>query len=116
MCPTRRPLRSRSRRQKYAHHRSAPRDAFDFTGRHVFVAGGTSGINLAIAEAFARRGAKVAVLSRSPGKVASAVKQSRSHGGEAMGQPAAARDPAAVAAALQAAHAKFGPIDVLVSG
>jgi len=64
----------------------------------------------------ARRGAKVAVLSRSPEKVASAVKQLRSHGGEAMGQPADVRDPAAVAAALQAAHAKFGPIDVLVSG
>jgi NAD(P)-dependent dehydrogenase (short-subunit alcohol dehydrogenase family) len=89
---------------------------FDFTGRHVFVAGGTSGINLAIAEAFARRGARLAVLSRSPERVATAVKQLQSHGGEAMGQAADVRDAAAVAAALHAAHAKFGPIDVLVSG
>ncbi len=33
-------------------------DPFDFAGRTVFVAGGTSGINLAIAEAFAEHGAK----------------------------------------------------------
>jgi NAD(P)-dependent dehydrogenase (short-subunit alcohol dehydrogenase family) len=91
-------------------------DAFDFAGRHVFVAGGTSGINLAIAEAFARRGAKLAVLSRSQEKVDAAVKHLRSHGGEAMGQAADVRDAAAVAAALQAAYAKFGTIDVLVSG
>jgi len=89
---------------------------FDFAGRHVFVAGGTSGINLAIAEAFARRGARLAVLSRSQERVDAAVKKLRSHGGEAVGQAADVRDAAAVAAALQAAHAKFGAIDVLVSG
>src|SRR6185295_19760775 len=43
-----------------------------FDGQAVFVAGGTSGINLAIAEAFAAGGANVAVMSRSPGKVDSA--------------------------------------------
>jgi NAD(P)-dependent dehydrogenase (short-subunit alcohol dehydrogenase family) len=90
-------------------------DPFDFAGRHVFVAGGTSGINLAIAEAFARRGANLAVLSRSPERVAAAVDRLQSHG-KAMGQPADVRDAPAVAAALQAAHAKFGAIDVLVSG
>ena len=34
---------------------------FDFTGKSVFVAGGSSGINLGIAEAFAKAGAKVAI-------------------------------------------------------
>ncbi|MBE7417558.1 MAG: SDR family oxidoreductase [Ideonella sp.] len=33
---------------------------FDFSGRKVFVFGGTSGINLGIAEAFAERGAVMA--------------------------------------------------------
>ena len=42
---------------------------FDFTGRTVFVAGGTSGINLGIAEAFAEAGARLAVMSRSPERV-----------------------------------------------
>ena len=31
---------------------------FDFTGKHVFVAGGTSGINLGIAHAFAKAGGR----------------------------------------------------------
>ena len=37
----------------------------DFSGAAVFVAGGTSGINLGIAEGFAAAGARVAVMSRS---------------------------------------------------
>jgi NAD(P)-dependent dehydrogenase (short-subunit alcohol dehydrogenase family) len=37
----------------------------DFSGTTVFVAGGTSGINLGIAEGFAAAGAAVAVMSRS---------------------------------------------------
>jgi NAD(P)-dependent dehydrogenase (short-subunit alcohol dehydrogenase family) len=39
--------------------------AFDFTDKTVFVAGGTSGINLGIAEAFAAAGAKLGVVGRS---------------------------------------------------
>ncbi|WP_043603384.1 MULTISPECIES: SDR family NAD(P)-dependent oxidoreductase [Protofrankia] len=42
-------------------------------GTTVVVAGGTSGINLAIARAYAARGAQVAVLSRSQQKVDDAV-------------------------------------------
>ncbi len=48
-------------------------DGFDFTGKTVMVFGGTSGINLGIAESFARRGAKLAVASRSQDKVDAAV-------------------------------------------
>ena len=40
----------------------------DYTGANVFVAGGTSGINLGIAEGFAAAGARVAVMSRSAGQ------------------------------------------------
>ena len=40
---------------------------FDFTGQTVFVAGGTSGINLGVAQAFARAGARVAVVVRDDG-------------------------------------------------
>ena len=45
----------------------------DFSGTTVFVAGGTSGINLGIAEGFAAAGARVAVMSRSKDKVDAAV-------------------------------------------
>jgi NAD(P)-dependent dehydrogenase (short-subunit alcohol dehydrogenase family) len=89
---------------------------FDFSGRCVFVAGGSSGINLGIADAFARRGARVAILARDPGKIDAALEQLRRHGGEAAGYSADVRDAAAVAAALEQTHGAFGPIDVLVSG
>jgi NAD(P)-dependent dehydrogenase (short-subunit alcohol dehydrogenase family) len=90
--------------------------SFDFAGRHVFVAGGSSGINLGIAEGFAAQGAKVAICSRSTERIEGALEQLRRHGGECFGQAADVRDPAAIASALEQAHARFGPIDVLVSG
>ena len=91
-------------------------DPFDFANRTVFVAGGTSGINLAIAEAFAKRGAKVAVMSRNRERVEAAVKQLKGHGGKAVGHAADVRDAAAVAGALAAVHNELGDIDILISG
>jgi NAD(P)-dependent dehydrogenase (short-subunit alcohol dehydrogenase family) len=89
---------------------------FDFTGKSVFVAGGSSGINLGIADAFAAAGASVAIISRSTERVEKAVEQLRRHGGKVMGQSADVRDFAAISGALAAAHEAFGAIDVLVSG
>ncbi|MGQ0699815.1 MAG: SDR family oxidoreductase [Panacagrimonas sp.] len=89
---------------------------FDFSGKNVFVAGGTSGINLGIAHAFARAGARLTVISRSPEKVSAAVKALEAHGGEASGHAVDVRDPARTEEALKAAHASFGNIDVLISG
>ncbi|SFF58189.1 NAD(P)-dependent dehydrogenase, short-chain alcohol dehydrogenase family [Fontimonas thermophila] len=89
---------------------------FDFTGQHVFVAGGTSGINLGIAHAFARCGAAVSVLSRSQDKVDAAVAALKAHGGAVSGFAADVRDYAKTEAALKAAHAAHGEIDVLISG
>src|SRR3546814_8006360 len=58
---------------------------FDYRGKFVFVAGGTSGINLGVAHAFARCGARIAVLSRSQDKVDAAVAELKRHGGDAVG-------------------------------
>jgi NAD(P)-dependent dehydrogenase (short-subunit alcohol dehydrogenase family) len=88
----------------------------DFTGAHAFVAGGTSGINLGIAEGFAAAGASVTVMSRSPDKVDAAVRRLRALGAEAGGSAADVRDPDATATALQQAYESFGEVDVLVSG
>ena len=88
----------------------------DFRGVHAFVAGGTSGINLGIAEGFATAGARVAVMSRSPEKVDAAVSRLRTLGAEAAGSAADVRDPDATATALRRAHEEFGDIDVLISG
>ena len=88
----------------------------DCTGANVFVAGGTSGINLGIAEGFAAAGARVAVMSRSQDKVDAAVRRIRDLGAESIGAAADVRDVEATCAALTAAHEAFGDIDVLVSG
>jgi NAD(P)-dependent dehydrogenase (short-subunit alcohol dehydrogenase family) len=83
------------------------------TKKVVFIAGGTSGINLSIAQRFAAAGAHVAVLSRSADKVDAAVQLL---GGDALGYAADVRDYDAVAAALADTSRRWGAIDVLVSG
>ena len=88
----------------------------DFSDTTLAVIGGTSGINLGIAEAFAAHGARVAVASRSQDKVDAAVRRLEEHGGQALGFSADVRDAEAVVAALAGIHAGLGPIDVLVSG
>ena len=67
----------------------------DFSGRHVFVAGGTSGINLGIARAFASHGARMTVISRSEDRVAAAVGTLRADSPDAtaQGHSADVRDP-----------------------
>lgn len=90
--------------------------ALDFSGKHVFVAGGSSGINLAIGEAFARQGAKVVLVSRTAERVEAAAAGLRAQGAEALGLSADVRDAEAIRAALATAYETFGPIDVLISG
>ena len=76
-------------------------------GKTVFVAGGSSGINLGIARRFARDGANVTVISRSAEKIEAAAAELRSlGGGDAMGFSADVRDYAAVEATLKATHNK----------
>ncbi|TDF67572.1 SDR family oxidoreductase [Cupriavidus sp. L7L] len=90
--------------------------SFDFAGRHVFVFGGTTGINLGIAHAFARHGANVTVASRKQENVDAAVAALAAHGAGVLGVTADVRDFDAVGRAFTAAHDRFGKIDVLVSG
>lgn len=88
----------------------------DYRNKTVFVAGGTSGINLGIALGFAKAGAKVTVLSRSQQKVDAAVDKLQDTGSEALGFAADVRDYDAVREALRSTHQQHGPIDVLISG
>ncbi|MEX8193467.1 SDR family oxidoreductase [Comamonas guangdongensis] len=86
---------------------------FDFSGRHAMVFGGTTGINLGIAQAYAHAGARVTVVSRKQANVDAAA---ATLGERGLGLVADVRDEPAVAAALAQAVASQGPIDVLVSG
>lgn len=84
-------------------------------GKVAFISGGSSGINLGIAEAFVKAGAKVAINGRNVEKLEGAVKGLQAHG-DAMGVAADVRDFAAVSQALQKVRDAFGEIDILVCG
>jgi NAD(P)-dependent dehydrogenase (short-subunit alcohol dehydrogenase family) len=87
-----------------------------YANKNVFVSGGSSGINLAIADALAAQGANVAILSRQQSKIDAALAQLARHGGRVLGFSADVRDAAAVQQALDQTAQSFGPVDVLVSG
>lgn len=83
----------------------------------VYVAGGTSGINLGIARGFAAHGAVVIVSSRSPDKVTAAIETLNGDGAAvADGFAADVRDYDAMAAGIDAAAARHGRFDVVISG
>ena len=92
------------------------RFSFDFHDKNVLVFGGTSGINLGIAQAFADAGAQLGVASRSQDKVDAAVAALSRPDRAARGYALDVRDAAAVAQAVAAFAQEAGPIDVLVSG
>ncbi len=85
-------------------------------GRVAFIAGGSSGINLGIAQRFASEGVKVAIISRSQEKVAAAVGEITAAGNVAMGMAADVREYAAVEKALAAVRESYGEIDIVISG
>ena len=89
---------------------------YDYSNKAVFVAGGTSGINLAIAHAFAGAGAVVGVASRDQTKVDRAVDLLSVLGGDAFGWSADVRNPEAVANAISEFAQITGGLDILVSG
>jgi NAD(P)-dependent dehydrogenase (short-subunit alcohol dehydrogenase family) len=84
-----------------------------FDGRKVAVTGGLGELGFAIAEALARRGARVVLLDREDG--AAAVEKLAADGLEAFGVRADVADEAQVEAAIAAAAARWGGLDGLVN-
>lgn len=87
--------------------------------RLVLVSGGTSGLGLAIAEAYAADGDRVAVFSRDPAKVDAALTRLRevapSGAPDPIGHAGDVRDATRVTEVVEAIAAEAGPIDVLVA-
>jgi 3-oxoacyl-[acyl-carrier protein] reductase len=79
------------------------------------VTGSSRGIGRATAEALAANGARVILNGRDPGQLTQAVESLRVLGGDATGIPADFTDPAAIRAASDEIHARFGAVDVLVA-
>jgi NAD(P)-dependent dehydrogenase (short-subunit alcohol dehydrogenase family) len=84
---------------------------YDFSGRVAFVTGGSSGIGLAIARAFARAGARVAIAARSEEAGRRASDILRSDGADAMFVTTDVRDEVSVAQAVKRTVERFGRLD-----
>jgi NAD(P)-dependent dehydrogenase (short-subunit alcohol dehydrogenase family) len=81
----------------------------------VVVTGGSAGIGRAIAQAFARRGARVAVLARGNDRLASTRGDIEQLGGEALVLPTDVADPQQVEAAADEVERRWGAIDAWIN-
>ncbi len=84
-------------------------------GKVAFVAGGTRGFNLAIAQKYAEHGCKVVVSSRNEERCSTAAQSIIDMGAEAMGIPCDVRDYDALQEVYKHTKEKFGPIDLVVA-
>ena len=88
-----------------------PRELLGFAGKVVLVTGGAAGIGGAIAEAFAERGAKLALFDRDPRIPGVAAALGSDHRGYVMD----VSDETGVATTVKQAESDFGRIDILVN-
>jgi len=81
----------------------------------VVVTGGSAGVGRATAEAFARQGAKVAVLARGQECLRRTVQELQRLGAQAMSVSADVADPQQVESAARQVEEQLGPIDIWVN-
>lgn len=85
-------------------------------GKSVFVSGGGSGVNLAIAKSAAALGANIAICGRTGSRLESAAEELRSYGGTVVTAVADVRDFSAVVEAFDLTARQIGPVDAVVCG
>uniref|UniRef100_A0A7S4PJ59 3-dehydrosphinganine reductase n=1 Tax=Guillardia theta TaxID=55529 RepID=A0A7S4PJ59_GUITH len=95
------------------------RGRVDYSGKHVLITGGSSGIGKSIAREFVRNGSHVTILARTESKLKAACEELRkgATGAEQKIEYAVAdvSDFQAVKAAVESSEKKAGPIDVVIA-
>ena len=87
----------------------------DIRGKVVLITGASGGIGLCTAQAFAKAGAKLALLARSEDRLNELADELRGQGTEAIAVPADMRDPEQVNHAVAETARHFGRIDILIN-
>jgi len=90
-------------------------EARGFEGKRVLVTGASSGIGRAVAEAFARAGALVAITGRRPQPLAQVAAEIQADGGGCVGIPGDVRSEEHAAEAVAKTVSSFGGLDILVN-
>jgi len=106
-----------------AHHLVIEPPAFEdgpfgpdlLAGAVALVTGGGSGLGFGMAQGLAQAGAAVALLGRTLERTQAAAKRIAAMGGRAFACSGDVRDPAAIAAAFDAAEAALGPVTLLAN-
>ena len=90
-------------------------DRFRLDGRVAFVTGASSGLGAHFASTLAAAGAPVAIAARRADRLAALAKSLRETGGTVLAVELDVTDPASVEAAVAAAEAALGPIEILIN-
>jgi len=88
---------------------------FDLTGKVAVVTGGSGVLGAALAGGLADAGATVAIIARTPLKVAETVDRINAAGGKAMALPADVLDGDQMALAAERLNDLYGGVDILVN-
>jgi NAD(P)-dependent dehydrogenase (short-subunit alcohol dehydrogenase family) len=88
---------------------------FELSGKIAIITGASRGIGFAIAEAYARAGAKVVLSSRKQEALDQAAEKIQASGGEALAVAAHAGDTESVKKLVTACLDSFGGVDILVN-
>jgi NAD(P)-dependent dehydrogenase (short-subunit alcohol dehydrogenase family) len=86
-----------------------------FAGKRAIVTGAASGIGRAAATRLAKEGARVGLIDRAKAQLDEVAALIKGEGGEALAWPADVSDEGQISAAIDAAAAQWGGLDIVIS-